>query len=68
MKSGRVAILFLARYILEPVIGYRGSLYAVVVLSHFLASVKLNKTQVLNTFYALEVSNVSLLSVEMELC
>jgi len=54
MTSGRPALLFAPSYILEPVIGYRRSLYAAVVPSHFLASVKLNKTQVLNTFYALE--------------
>lgn len=54
MRSGRAALLFLPGDILAPVIGYRSSLYAAVVLSHFLASVKLNKTQVLNTFYALE--------------
>lgn len=54
MKSSRVALLFLPSYTLEPVIGYRSSLYAAVVPSHFLASVRLNKTQVLNTLYALE--------------
>lgn len=54
MRSSRSALLFLPSDILEPVIRYRRSLYAAVVPSHFLASVRLNKTQVLNTFYALE--------------
>lgn len=54
MRGGWVVLLFSPNSILKPVIGYRSSLYAAVVPSCFLASVKLNKTQVLNTFYALE--------------
>lgn len=54
MKSRWVPWLLLPSYMLQPVTRHRSSLYAAVVPSHFLASVKLNKTQVLNTFYALE--------------
>lgn len=54
MRAGWVLLLFSPNSILEPVIGYRSSLYAAVVPSRFLASDKLNKNQVLNTFYALE--------------